>query len=163
MDTLKIPWSGDYRYIFTAIDDHTRIGYARMYKSANSRNASDFQKPLLYLLSIPIQYVHTDNGSEYSKYFSQLCQSLHIPQYYSRVKTPKDNPRLERFNRTLREEWLDFGQMGEDLEEVNASLTEWLITYNAVRPHQSLGYLTPLLFAEEYTEVLPMYSSYTPP
>jgi len=53
--------------------------------------------------------------------------------------------------------------MGEDLEEVNASLTEWLITYNAVRPHQSLGYLTPLLFAEEYTEVLPMYSSYTPP
>ena len=68
---------------------------------------------------------------------------------------------MERFNRTLRKEWLDFGQMGEDLEEVNASLTEWLITYNAVRPHQSLGYLTPLEFAEEYTQVLPMYSSHT--
>jgi len=161
LDTLKIPWSGDYRYIFTAIDDHTRIGYARMYKSANSRNASDFLQRLLYLLSIPIQSVHTDNGSELSEYFSQLCQCLHIPQYYSRVKTPKDNPQLERFNRTLREEWLDFVQMGEDLEEVNASLTEWLITYNGIRPHQSLGYLTPLQFAEEYTQVLPMYSSHT--
>ena len=74
---------------------------------------------------------------------------------------PKDNPRLERFNRTLREEWLDFGEMGDDLEEINASLREWLSYYNAVRPHQSLGYLTPLEFAEEYTQVLPMYSSNT--
>jgi transposase InsO family protein len=161
LDTLKIPWSGSYRYIFTAIDYHTRIAYARMYKSANSRNASDFLQRLLYLLSVPIQHVHTGNGSEFSKYFSQLCQSLHIPQYLSRVKMPKDNPRLERFNRTLREEWLDFGEMGDDLEEINASLREWLSYYNAVRPHQSLGYLTPLEFAEEYTQVLPMYSSNT--
>jgi hypothetical protein len=29
---------------------------------------------------------------------------LHIPQYLSRAKMPKDNPRLERFNRNLREE-----------------------------------------------------------
>lgn len=160
LDSLKIPWGGNYRYILTAIDDHTRIGYARMYKSVNSRNASDFLQRLLYLFDVPIQCVHTDNGSEYSKYFSQLCQSLHIRQYYSLVKTPKDNSKLERFNRTLREEWLDFGQMGEDLEEINASLREWLITYNAVSPHQSLGYSTPLSLAEEYTQVLPMYSSH---
>ncbi|MCR4429250.1 MAG: hypothetical protein NUV68_07975 [Caldiserica bacterium] len=81
--------------MFTAIDDHTRPGYSPMYKSSNSRNAPDFLQRFLYVLSIPIQYVHTDNGSKYSRYFSQLCQSLHIPQYHSGVKTPKDNPQLE--------------------------------------------------------------------
>jgi len=51
--------------------------------------------------------------------------------------------------------------MGDDLEEVNASLAEWLIAYNAVRPHQSLGYLTPLEFAEEYAQVLHICSGVT--
>jgi transposase InsO family protein len=75
-------------------------------------------------------------------------------------EAPKDTPRLEMFNRTLREERLEFSQMSEDLEKLTPSLTDWMISYNAVRPHQSLGYLTLLEFAGEYTELLPMCSTY---
>jgi len=38
-------------------------------------------------------------------------------------------------------------------------LTEWLVEYNFVRPHQALGYSTPIQFTEKTLKVLPMWSS----
>ena len=69
-------------------------------------------------------------------------------RYFSRVKTPTDNPEIERFNETLEYEWLYNFNLSLDPEELNPRLTEWLIKYNFNRPHQSLAYHTPV----EYTE-----------
>jgi transposase InsO family protein len=75
--------------------------------------------------------------------------ALHyIKRYFSRVKTPKDNPECERFNETLEYEWLYNGNLDLDPDKFNPELTGWLIEYNFNRPHQSLEYLTPI----EYTE-----------
>ena len=98
-----------------------------------------------------------DNGTEFEKYFKQGCLELGIEQYYSRVRTPKDNPECERFNQTLETEFIDLGNFTTDLDEFNKDLTEWLIEYNFHRPHQSLNYKTPMKFSE----VLPMYASCT--
>ncbi|MCM8833653.1 MAG: integrase core domain-containing protein, partial [Candidatus Omnitrophica bacterium] len=54
-----------------------------------------------------------------------------------------------RFNRTLEEEFLQLGNYIDDVESFNNLLGEWLIEYNFNRPHQSLGYLTPIEFLEE--------------
>lgn len=54
--------------------------------------------------------------------------------------------KIERFNRTLEEEFLQMGNYIDDLEIFNLLLTEWLVEYNFNRPHRSLDYLTP----EEY-------------
>jgi putative transposase len=108
--------------------------------------------------------LHHDNGSEFEKDFKKACQELSLPQWYSRVRTPKDNAVLERFNRTIQEEFVDMAYAGvEDIKEFNQELTEWLVEYNAVRPHQALDYLTPLEYIDTYlnTKVLPMYSSST--
>src|SRR6185369_10038065 len=87
-----------------------------------------------------------DNGSEFEKEFKKLMASLKIPQYFSRVKTPKDNPVCERFNRTLKEEFLRLGNFTSDLTELNRRLSKWLLKYNYYRPHQSLNYQTPFQY-----------------
>ncbi len=91
---------------------------------------------------------------------------LGIQRYFSRVKTPRDNPEIERFNQTLEYEWLYNFNLSLDPEELNHRLTEWLIEYNFNRPHQSLDYLTPIEYIEKElakirSPVLPMWSAST--
>ena len=157
LDTIVIYWNGLKRYIFTAVDKYGKVAFARMYKSKSSINAQDFLYRLHYLLDGQVPRVGHDNGTEFEKYFKRTCQELKIEQYYSRVRTPKDNPNNERFNRTLKEEFLNLGNFNSDSEIFNQKLTEWLIEYNFGRPHETLGYKTPM----EFSNVLPMYSSCT--
>jgi len=91
---------------------------------------------------------------------------LGIQRHFPRVKTPKDNHEIERFNQTLECEWLCNSNLCLDPEEFNARLTEWLIEYNFNRPHQSLGYLAPIEYIERelaktHGQVLPMWSAST--
>lgn len=132
-----------------------------MYKKANSYNAQDFLNRLYYLLNANIDNIQTDNGSEFEKYFSQACIKLKIDRYYSRPHTPKDNPVNERFNRILKEEFIQLGNFTPNTQRFNKDLTEWLIEYNFHRPHQSLGYISPIEFTHKHFKVLPMYPSST--
>ena len=135
-----------------------------MYTNANSYNAADFLNRLYYLLEGKIENLQTDNGSEFEKFFNQACQRLEIKRYYSRPRTPKDNPVNERFNRTLEEEFIQLGNFTSDTEQFNKNLTEWLIEYNFRRPHQSLNYDTPINFTTQHLKipkVSPMRSSRT--
>ncbi len=97
------------------------------------------------------------NGMEFEKYFRLAYEKLKIEQYYSRVRTPKDNPDNERFNRTLQEEFIQLGNFSPDLMVFNRKLTEWLIKYNFRRPHATLYYQAPMKFSD----LSPMYSSCT--
>lgn len=161
LDTIIIYWNGLKRYILTAIDTTSKIAYARMYTTKSSRNAADFLYRLHYLLDGQIVNSLNDNGSEFHKEFEAACRQLGISRYWSRVHMPQDNPVCERFNRTLREEFLELGNFTPDPLLFNQKLTEWLIDYSFVRPHQSLGYDTPWEFYSKTAKVLPMYSSRT--
>ena len=162
LDTIVLHLAGFKRYILTALDDVSRIGYARAYKTASSKSAEDFLKRLSFLLEGSIANVHTDNGSEFELHFAKACESLRINQYFSRPRTPKDNPALERFNQTLQREFLEATEVILDDPSVfNQTLTEWLIEYNFRRPHQALDYEVPWVYACKYSKVLPMYSSRT--
>ena len=160
-DTIEIYWNGLKRYIITMIDEFTKLAFARMYATNSSRSAKDFLLRVNYLLDGQITIAHSDNGSEFAKYFKQLCEQLNIQQYYSRPRTPKDNPSLERFNQTLKYEWLQDGNFTPNINLFNSRLKEFLIEYNSVRPHQSLEYLTPIEFAVEYRQLSEMYPSRT--
>lgn len=168
LDTIVIYWNGVKRYILTAVDHATKLGYARMYKNKSSRVAADFLYRLRYLINQPIENLQTDNGSEFALEFERATIKLGIQRYFSRVRTPKDNPEIERFNQTLEYEWLYDSNLSLDPEEFNPRLTEWLVEYNFSRPHQSLGYLTPMEYIERElakirSPVLPMWSASTTP
>ena len=113
---------------------------------------------MYFLLDKDIPYLHSDNGSEFHKHFEDACKQLKIEHYFSRPRTPKDHAEIERFNRTLEEEFLQIGNYIDDSEIFNSLLTEWLVEYNFNRPHQSLGYLTPMEFLAQKQEsnLLPM-------
>ena len=157
LDTIVIYWNGLKRYIFTAIDKYGKVAYARMYKSKSTLNSRDFLERLYYLLDGQVPRVGHDNGTEFEKLFKAACIELGIEQYYSRVRTPKDNAVCERFNRTLKEEFIALGNFNSEPEIFNKNLTEWLIEYNFYRPHESLGYKTPV----DCTDLSPMCSSDT--
>jgi len=166
LDTIVIYWNNLKRYILTAVDHATKLGYARMYKNKSSRSAADFLYRLRYLVNQPIKNLQTDNGSEFAWEFEMATTKLGIQRYFSRVKTPKDNPEIERFNETLEYEWLYNFNLCLDPEELNPRLTELLIEYNFNRPHQSLAYLTPVEYIEKElakirSPVLPMWSAST--
>lgn len=154
---------GGYRYLLTAIDDTSKLAYARLYTTHSSKQAADFLKRLHYLTEGEIINLHHDNGSEFMLHFENACKELSLPQYYSRIRTPKDNAVLERFNRTIQEEFVDLMTIGlDDVTEANEYLTDWLIEYNSIRPHQALDYLTPLQYIDSI-KVSPMSSSSTSP
>ncbi len=161
VDTVIFTLSqGGYRYLLTAIDDTSKLAYAHLYTTHSSKQAADFLKRLHYLTEGEIVNLHHDNGSEFQKDFEIACKELSLPQWYSRVRTPKDNAVLERFNRTIQEEFVDIIDIGtEDTLEFNQRLLDWLIEYNSVRPHQALDYKTPLQYID--SEVLPMSPSST--
>jgi transposase InsO family protein len=168
LDTIVIYENNLKRYILTAVDHANKLGYARMYKNKSSRVATDFLYRLHYLINQPIENLQTDNGSEFALEFERATTKLNIQRYFSRVRTPKDNPEVERFNQTLEYEWLYNSNLSLEPEELNPRLTEWLIEYNFNRPHQSLDYLTPIEYIERElakirSPVLPMWSASTTP
>ena len=168
LDTIVIYWDNIKRYIITAVDHAGKFGYARTYRSISSRAASDFLYRLRYIIDHPIENLQTDNGSEFAHYFERAAEKLSIERYFSRVRTPKDNPEVERFHETLEYEWLYDGNFTLDCDEFNKRLTQWLIEYNFNRPHEALDYLTPIEYIERElvrirgpSGVLPMWSART--
>ncbi|OGG11502.1 hypothetical protein A2Z00_02605 [Candidatus Gottesmanbacteria bacterium RBG_13_45_10] len=128
IDAIILWWYGRRRVIFTAIEDLTKIGYARVYGSNASLHAADFLKRLRYLVDGKIDLSHQDNGSEFKGAFEEACQMLGIGQVFSRVRTPTDNAALERFNWTVQDEWLSLSETGlDDIPSANRDLTEWLV------------------------------------
>jgi len=161
LDTVVLHLFGLKRYILTAIDKYGKIAFAHVYKNHSSYAAADFLKRLNYLFNDQIVNIQTDHGSEFAKEFEEACRKLNINHYFSRVRTPQDNAVIERFNRTLQEEWLNDGHFYADILIFNKNLTRWLEYYNSKRRHASLNYQTPINYCIQTGRLLPMYPTGT--
>jgi putative transposase len=151
-DSIVIYRNGLKRYIVTGIDTVSKLAWARMYSNHSSATARDLFIRIYAIAHGNILNTCQDNGSEFEKYFTKTLESLDIPQYFSRVKTPKDNPVCERFNGIIKQEFLRQGNWTSDVDEFNRKLTQWLLKYNCYRPHQSLNYLTPFEYHFNYSQ-----------
>ncbi len=96
----------------------------------------------------PVTFVLTDNGSEWKKHFAAEVLKLQITHYHTYPKTPKMNAHIERFNRTIQEEFLNYHKgLLLVLDQFNTKLMDWLIWYNTKRVHCAFGnQLTPVQF-----------------
>ena len=147
MDTVAIFTGGLKRYIFTALDVTTRFAFAYTYKSNSSANGNDFLGKFLKVAPFVIKRVQTDNGSEFAKYFDHRCQEYDLPHFFNYPKHPQSNGCLERFNRTIQEQFvnLHIDYLDEPLP-FNVKLMEYLIWYNTEKPHRGIGKLPPLRY-----------------
>ena len=105
-DAIITWWYGARRVIFTALEEISKIGYAKVYTTNSSLNAEDFLNRLLLVANGEVKNIHHDNGSEFYGSFEKACQKLNVQQIFSRPRTPVDNACLERFNGTVQDEWL---------------------------------------------------------
>ncbi len=136
------------RYIYTAIDLERRFAFAGAYESHSSKSAADFLSKLKVVAPFPITHLQSDNGSEFAKYFSDACRSLNIVQYHTYPRTPKMNAHIERFNRTISEDFIEERRLllVSDIDRFNEELIDWLLWYNTERPHESLGMRSPMQY-----------------
>jgi putative transposase len=85
-----------------------------------------------------------DQGPEFeSKVFKKLLLSWRVKDEPVPKAQPYDNGHLESFNGSLRDELLD-AELFHTLVEAQTKVESWLGWYNGERPHQSLGYATPI-------------------
>jgi putative transposase len=94
--------------------------------------------------------IRTDNGPEFiSDKLQQWCKEREITLQYIQPGKPMQNAYIERKNGSMRRELLN-AYLFYSLQEVRILSEEWRQDYNQERPHKSLGYLSPLRFAEKY-------------
>lgn len=148
LDSIIRIVNGRRRYILTAIDVERKFAFARAYTNHSSQTAADFLRRVIATCPFPIVELQTDNGSEFARYFEDACISFDIKHFHTYPRSPKMNPFIERFNRTLSEDFIRYrlATLREDIDFFNSQLTDWLTWYNTVRPHESLGLVSPLSY-----------------
>ena len=84
-----------------------------------------------------------DNGPELtSKAMFFWSQRTGVKLHFIQPGKPTQNAYVERFDRTVRHEWLDM-HLFESIREAQATATMWLWQYNNGRPNMAIGGMTP--------------------
>lgn len=89
------------------------------------------------------QMIRCDNGPEYvSSVLTLWAENRGIQLEYIQPGKPQQNAYVERYNKTVRYDWLS-QYLFDTLEEVQEFATRWLWHYNHERPNMGLGGITP--------------------
>lgn len=161
-DTVVAREEGITRYFYNAIDVVSKFAYSYYFKEQTSRNMVIFYEMFKEVFPYKIKQWQNDNGHENVGEFEKKLKEEKIRQVFSYPGCPKINAYIERFNRTLREEFIDVnGVLIKEDEEFKNLLIEWLVYYNSKRPHFSLNLKAPLEFLVENNKMSHMYLTNT--
>jgi len=140
-------------YQFTAIDTYSSFGFAYLYTDKSVKSSVDFISKTLNTfkdMGIIVERILTDNGKEYTTHwdtgyhhFEEYLKSKDIEHRYTKVRHPWTNGFVERFQRTLLEEFYQpvlLKRTYPTLEDLQYDLDQFLYFYNFQRTHQ--GYRT---------------------
>lgn len=158
-DALAVPkqindtWSMDFMHdrlvdgrsfrTFNVIDDYNREGLGiEVDLSLPSARVIRTLERIIEWRGQP-RVIRCDNGPEYiSQLLIDWAEKKQIRLQYIQPGKPQQNAYVERFNRTVRHEWLD-QHLFESIAHAQDTATQWLWRYNNERPHTSLGGITP--------------------
>ena len=130
-----------YGYLHTALDDHSRLAYTEILPDETKDTAAAFlaRAHAWYATAgITIERVISDNGPCYrSKTWAATCSDLGIIPKRTRPYRPQTNGKVERYHRTLADEWA-YARPYTTETERRAALDPWLHTYNHHRGHTAL-------------------------
>jgi putative transposase len=150
VDTMEVrPLPGVVFRQFTARDLISRWDVVQAHSRATAQNATEFLDTLSHRMPFPIRALQVDGGSEFAADFEQACQQRGLHLFVLPPRSPKLNGSVERANRTHSEEFYQVTPYSLELKTLNRELRHWERTYNTVRPHQALGYLTPHQFLQQ--------------
>lgn len=138
--------NGVRRYVISAIDYHSEFAFSLGYPNLSSAKAKDFLDKFMAVIPFEMSRVQTDNGSEFYKLFHESCEDKGLKHFWNYPRSPKMNAKIERYNRTVQEEFIDYhlDDMAYDLDSFNYQLMDWLLWYNTERPHWTLKLKNPM-------------------
>ncbi|OIO51135.1 hypothetical protein CO131_00120 [Candidatus Kaiserbacteria bacterium CG_4_9_14_3_um_filter_50_16] len=125
-----------------------RFAFAGAYTSHSSASVADFLRKVIEVCPFIIDEIQTDNGSEFAEHFESACTSLGLAHFNTHPRSPKENPFIERFNRTISDDFIMLNRplLRDNVSAFNEKLVDWLIWYNTKRPHELLGMVSPLSY-----------------
>jgi transposase InsO family protein len=158
---ITIADSGKTFYLLGMIDGYSRIVWIEVLENKKALNIMFAVLKSFNMLrmqyGIEIEAVLTDNGAEFGSGentknkedhpFERLLLEMKIKHRYTKPYRPQTNGKIERFWKTLNEDFLE-GSLFNDLDDLKNELISYLIYYNEHRPHSSLNGSTPKEFLE---------------
>lgn len=160
-------WALDYQFDETAdgrilkvlniVDEHTREALTTLPRRRINADATvaALDRIVTQRRCAP-EFIRCDNGPELTaNALRDWCRSSGTGASYIEPGSPWENPYIESFNSRMRDELLSVEQFNT-LFEAQVVIEDWRIDYNMHRPHSSLGWLAPAIYAERWTATNPV-------
>jgi putative transposase len=153
--TINDTWSMDFMAdnlsngkafrTFNVLDDFNREGLnIEVDVSLPSERVTRVLEQIIEWRGKP-RMIRCDNGPEYISHKIQAwAKEKDIQLGYIQPGKPQQNAYIERYNRTVRHEWLEMNEF-KTIEEAQLTATKWLWTYNNERPNMALGGISPAM------------------
>jgi transposase InsO family protein len=147
LDTMDLrPSPGVVVKQFTVRDMLSRRDVLEVHHRATSTAATLFLDTLQRRLPYPLRALQVGSGSVFAAVFEEACRQRGLRPFVLPPRSRMLNGQVERAHRTHTEEFYGVTPCSLPIAELNRELQAWERTYNTVRPHQALGYLTPQEF-----------------
>ena len=131
-----------FAYLHTALDDHSRVAYTEVLTDETGATTAAFwrrARTWFAARGIVVERVLTDNAFNYrGRLFNQALAETGVQHRYCRPYRPQTNGKVERFHRTLLDEWAYIRPYTAEHHRTRA-LAHWLHGYNHHRVHTALG------------------------
>ena len=133
-------------YPLAILDDCSRYSIA-IFNKNDTIGVKDCFEQVFRGYGLPIAIL-SDNGAQFSGFrggytqFERWLMDLDIRPLHGRIMHPQTQGKIERFNRTMKNECLKYNDFG-NLEDADRAIQEWRVKYNSERPHEALGLRCP--------------------
>ena len=137
-----------YDYIHACVDDHSRVAYVEVHPDERGETCAMFLLRACQFFAdrgVQVESVMTDNALSYrrSEAFLVMMDTLGIVHVPIPPYHPRMNGKVERFNRTMVEEWAYIRLYTSNAARLRA-LHRWVAFYNRRRPHIAVGGRPPI-------------------
>jgi len=150
MDSVIVRIVDQTHVFITAIDVVTKFALCLYAGSTKSKKAKELLELFISQYHFTLRTVQTDNGSEFLGAFDNYCHKIGLEHVFTYPRSPRINGGVERFNRTIQEEFIDrTDSFFSGPANVTSHLINYLSWYNGMRPHQSLGMKTPSQYIQQ--------------
>ena len=136
-----------YDYLHVAVDDCSRFAVVGVYPDERGETAAAFLLDAAAVLAghgVAVEQVMTDRALAYTRShaFQAALAEVGARHLTTRPYRPQTNGKVERFHRTMVEEWAYVRPYSSNHQRL-AALPRWVDSYNRRRPHTALGGQTP--------------------
>jgi putative transposase len=144
--------SGASLRILNVVDEYTRVALGcRVDRSLGAAEVIAELERLFARHGRP-QLLRSDNGREFiAASLADWLAERGVRQAFIEKGSPQQNPYVERFNGSMRDELLN-GEEFDSLLEARVMIAAWVEQYNTLRPHRGLGMMTPSAYAASCNE-----------